>query len=284
MIKLIFSYLFVCLLVLSACNDRLDKDYLRVSEQCKFKIISFNSETSRVEAFDLVEFKSTYLKNNKSTLIADSSKLNELYNDTITFNPAKQNDIMQVIGKLQEGDSCLVLFYNDSPIKERLNIKPHELSKNDTIYAYIKIKHIYKANDKLAYRLEENAIARYISFSQKHWTASENGIYYHLIKSSAHEKLKYGDNIKIVYKGYFLNGQIFDNYASINPYFEHSVGTQNQLIAGMEIALKYLSYGAEAEFIFPSKLAFGDQGSSTGIVAGFKPVLYRVKILEQENL
>jgi FKBP-type peptidyl-prolyl cis-trans isomerase len=96
--------------------------------------------------------------------------------------------------------------------------------------------------------------------------------------------LNYGDNIKLVYKGYFLNGQIFDNYAAINPYFEHSVGTQNQLIQGMEMALKLMSYGTEAEFIFPSSLAFGKNGSSTGIVPAYKPLLYKVKILEKEDL
>jgi hypothetical protein len=42
--------------------------------------------TNNVEVGDLVEFKSIYLKNNKDTLIADSTKLNELYNDTITYN------------------------------------------------------------------------------------------------------------------------------------------------------------------------------------------------------
>ena len=284
MFKFNYSYFFIFLLAVIACNSPLEKDFIAISAQCKLKIISFSGNANNVELTDLVEFKSIYLKNNKDTLIADSTRLNELYNDTITYNTNNNSEMLKVIGKLQEGDSCLVLFYDNAPMKKSLSTKSNHLSKNDTIYAYIKIKHIYKGNNKLAYRLEENAIARYISFSKDVWTASENGIYYHIVKPSSHQKLNYGDNIKLVYKGYFLNGQIFDNYAAINPYFEHSIGTQNQLIQGMEMALKLMSYGTEAEFIFPSSLAFGKHGSSTGIVPAYKPLLYKVKILEKENL
>jgi FKBP-type peptidyl-prolyl cis-trans isomerase len=45
-----------------------------------------------------------------------------------------------------------------------------------------------------------------------------------------------------------------------------------------------MGYGSEAEFIFPSSLAFGKNGSATGIVASYKPVLYKVKILDKEIL
>jgi FKBP-type peptidyl-prolyl cis-trans isomerase len=266
-----------------SCNKDAKKDFIEISENAQLKIISFNSNANQIEESDLLEFKSISLKNNKDTLIADSTQLNELFNDTITYNSNNKSDLRKILSKLQEGDSCLALFYgNEQPIN-RLS-KLNKLSKNDTIYVYIKLKRVYKGEEKKAYQLEENAIARYITFSKKNWNATENGVFYRIIKSSNADKLKYNDPIKLVYKGYFLNMQLFDNYADINPYFEHIVGTQNQLIRGMEIAIQYLSYGSEAEFIFPSSLAFGKQGSSTGIVPAYKPLLYRVKILEKISL
>jgi FKBP-type peptidyl-prolyl cis-trans isomerase len=280
----IFSKIAVVLIIISisACNN--NTTFTKVNDYTQYKLISFTSQSNHLEEGDLAEFKSLYLKNNKDTLIPDSALLNELFNDTITFCLNTQNNLHQIIGKLQEGDSCLALFYKQSNLVKSLSLKSEELGETDTIYAYIKLKHIYKGKEKGAYRLEENAIARYITFSKQHWQASEKGIFYRIIKPSVHEKLVFNDPIKLVYKGYFLNMQVFDNYAEINPFFEHVVGTQNQLITGMEIALKYMSYGSEAEFIFPSSLAFGTKGSSTGIVPAYKPVLFKVKILEKEVL
>jgi FKBP-type peptidyl-prolyl cis-trans isomerase len=282
-INFILSCFFV-LLSISSCNNLESKVYSQASSKAQYKIISFSNNSNDIEDGDLVEFKALYITNKKDTLISDSTKLNELFNDTITFATSKKSDLVKVISKLQEGDSCLALFYSGADLSGRLHPKENTISKNDTIYTFIKVKHIYKGNERQKYLLEETSIARYITFSKQVWQASENGIFYRIVKQSANEKLKYNDPVKLVYKGYFLNKQVFDNYAEINPYFEYSVGTQNQLISGMEMAIKYMSYGSEAEFIFPSSLAFGKHGSSTGIVPAYKPVLYKVKILDKEAL
>jgi FKBP-type peptidyl-prolyl cis-trans isomerase len=276
------SLIFITLSIF-ACTHKTNNDFIKISEHAQFKIISFNTSANNIEDGDLLEFKCLSLKSNTDTLIADSTKLNELFNDTITFNSSSKSDLLKVLAQLQEGDSCLALFYGNKQANVRISTL-NSLSQKDTIYTYIKLKHIYKGEAKMAYQLEENAIARYITFSKNKWLASENGIYYRIIKSSEHPKLVANDVIKIVYKGYFLNNQVFDNYAEINPYFEHIVGTQNQLIRGMEIAIDYMSYGSEAEFIFPSSLAFGESGSATGIVAAYKPVLYKVKVLDKAIL
>jgi hypothetical protein len=281
--RLIKISLILVTLCLLACTQKTNKDFIKISEHAQFKLISFNGTSNNIEDGDLLEFKCLSLKSNTDTLIADSTKLNELFNDTITFNSLNNSDLIKVIGQLQEGDSCLALFYGNKQANDRIS-KLNHLSPKDTIYTYIKLKHIYKGANKMAYQLEENAIARFITFSKYKWLATENGIFYRIIKNSEHQKLVNNDLIKIVYKGYFLNNQVFDNYAEINPYFEHIVGTQNQLISGMELAINYMGYGSEAEFIFPSSLAFGKSGSATGIVAAYKPVLYKVKILDKEIL
>lgn len=280
-----YRLIYLCfVLLLFGCTSNKDKDFKQVSAHTQFKIVSFTSNSNIIEEGDLIEFKSIYLANNKDTLQQDSATYNELFNDTITYSTAQASELMKVLGSLQEGDSCVARFYATNKFSERLEKNKKALNKSDTIYAYIKIKHVYKGKEKLAYHLEENAIARFISFSKDTWQATENGVFYRIIKPSKEEKLKFNDSIKLVYKGYFLNGQVFDAYADINPYFEHVVGTQNQLISGMEIAIKYMSYGSEAEFIFPSSLAFGAHGSSTGIVPAYKAVLYKVKILDKDIL
>jgi len=281
--KVFCFMIFVILLsLLSACNIDENKEYSQIGNQADFKILSFTSNSNLIKDGDLVEFKSYHLKNNKIKLAPDSSKLNELFNDTITFRNTGDNLLMMVLRKLQEGDSCVVRLFNRATIL--IDKKENSVQKSDTVYSYIKVKHVYKGKEKMAYLLEENSIARYITYSGKQWQVSESGLFYRIIKPSVSKELVYSDPIKLVYKGYFLNNQVFDNYADINPYFEYRVGTQNQLIKGLEIAVNYMSYGSQAEFIIPSSLAFGKQGSSTGIVAAYKPLLYKIKILNKEEM
>jgi hypothetical protein len=270
--------------LLYSCSQKKTNDFKAAGPNAQYKIISFETGTSYVEAGDLVEFKSVFTNNKGEILLPDSAQLNELYNDTITINGKNESDLSSVIKQLHEGDSCLIQFTRNANLGHKLTERNLKEGNSDTLWAALKIKHIYRGRSKQGYVLEENAIARFITYSGYSWKATPEGIYYRIIKQSNAPSLKYNDPLKLVYKGYFLNNVVFDNYAAINPYFEYCVGTQNQLIAGMEIALKYISYGTEAEFIFPSSLAFGAAGSSTGIVPAYKPLLYKVKILERETL
>lgn len=281
--SLFFRTVFSGLLFVS-CQQNINTEFTSISPTAAYKLVSFSTQANTIEDGDLTEFRCIMLKNNRDTLFPDSARLNELFNDTITYRASSKSDLLRIIGSLQEGDSCIALFYNSANTSGLVNQQTSKVSEKDTIYCYIKLKHVYKGKEKMAYLLEEHAIARYITFSKQAWQATENGIFYRIITPSQHGQLVFNDPIKLVYTGYFLNGQIFDNYAAINPYFEYKVGTQNQLISGMELAIKYMSYGSEAEFIFPSSLAFGKQGSSTGIVPAYKPLLYKVKILEKESL
>ena len=279
-----YILLFCTSLFYWGCVGNENSAYKKVSENAEYKLISFNNQSLTIEDGDLVEFKTIFLKNDKVVFLSDSSQLNEIYNDTITYQSKSNADLMKLIGCLQEGDSCVARFYFGAEISGKLKISKELIQNNDTIYAYIKIRNIYKGKERMAYLLEENAIARYITFSQYNWIASENGIYYRIIKPASSANFVFNDAIRMSYKGYFLNHQVFDNYADINPYFEYKVGTQNQLITGMEIGIKLLGYDSEAEFIIPSSLAFGKVGSSTGIVPAYKPVLYKVKIFPKEGV
>ena len=274
------SCLLLLLVLIGACTSKNNIKFTVVNNNCDYQLISFNEQGNTAKSGDLVEFKAMYVLNNKIELEHDSTYLNELFNDTISINNNIDNCNLQAVLKLlQEDDSCLIRVYNKIDACYRVAHKSITSNKNDTLYIYLKVKRIYNATQRQEYLLEENAIARYISFSNQQWQANENGIFYHILNKGDGAPLKYGDLTGLVYKGYFLNHQVFDPFAEINPYFEHVVGTQNQLIPGMELALKQLSYNAEAEFIFPSTLGFGKTGSSTGIVKAYKPLLYKVKVL-----
>jgi len=58
------------------------------------------------------------------------------------------------------------------------------------------------------------------------------------------------------------------------------VGDTAQVITGLEIGIKKMREGGKAKIIIPSQLAFGENGSSTGIVPPYTSVIYEVTMLK----
>ena len=68
-----------------------------------------------------------------------------------------------------------------------------------------------------------------------------------------------------------------------HPY-QFRCGDTAQTIEGLEIALKMMRVGEKAKIIIPSQLAFGNNGSSTGIVPPYTTVVYEVTLLKVKAL
>ena len=88
-----------------------------------------------------------------------------------------------------------------------------------------------------------------------------------------------GREITIEYKAYFSNGYRFDDTDKWEDSLTFIHGLPDQIIEGLEIGIEGLREGAETKLIIPSQLAFGKQGSSSGIVPPFEPLLYEIKVL-----
>ena len=82
------------------------------------------------------------------------------------------------------------------------------------------------------------------------------------------------------YEGRFLNGRFFDSTVKRNQPFEFVYGTELQVIPGLEDAIGRMREGQRALVILPSDLAWGEKGSSTGIVPPFTTVIYEVELLK----
>jgi FKBP-type peptidyl-prolyl cis-trans isomerase len=91
--------------------------------------------------------------------------------------------------------------------------------------------------------------------------------------------IKSGDMLSLAYKGYFISGRMFDSIPERNP-LQFRYGDTAQVVKGLEIALKRMQEGEEAKIIIPSQLAFGENGSSTGIVPPYTTVIYEVRLLK----
>lgn len=108
---------------------------------------------------------------------------------------------------------------------------------------------------------------------------SASGLFHLMITEGTGKKIELGDTITINYEGRFLNGKFFDSTIRRKQPFQFVFGTEWQVIKGLEEAIGMMHEGEKSLFILPSELAFGTEGSSTGIVPPFTSLIFEVEII-----
>lgn len=87
-----------------------------------------------------------------------------------------------------------------------------------------------------------------------------------------------GDTVSVQYAGKFLNGKYFDSDTNNKRNFQFVLGTEWQVVKGLETAIHTMKEGERSLFIMPSDLAFGSEGSSTGIIPPYTSVVFEVQL------
>lgn len=90
------------------------------------------------------------------------------------------------------------------------------------------------------------------------------------------DSVKAGREISIEYTTHLLNEKSLDSTTTMRFPF----GRPEQIIGGLQYGLSYLKEGEQARIYLPSALAFGQDGSSTGIVPRNTPIYFDVKVTE----
>lgn len=107
----------------------------------------------------------------------------------------------------------------------------------------------------------------------------KEGLYKLTIKEGFGAPPKKGDTLTINYEGRFLNGVYFDSTIKRDQAFEFVYGRELQVIKGIEHALSTMQEGEKSLFILPSELAFGAQGSSSGLIPPYTSVVFELTLV-----
>lgn len=127
---------------------------------------------------------------------------------------------------------------------------------------------------------EKMLLKQYIDEQTNDFEQTASGIFYIPIEPGTGNKIQVGDTIAIHFEGRFFNGKYFDSTQKRNEAFQFVYGQKWQVIPGLEEAIGMMYPQERAIFIIPSHLAFGQGGSSTGIVPAFTPVIFEVEVIE----
>lgn len=127
---------------------------------------------------------------------------------------------------------------------------------------------------------EKILLEHYIEGEKISVSPSVTGLYKVTQEQGNKVTVQRGDTVVVHYEGMFLSGKYFDSTVKRNSPFEFVYGTEWQVVKGLEEAIGRMTEGEKAIFIMPSELAFGNGGSSTGIIPPFTPVIYKIELLK----
>lgn len=108
---------------------------------------------------------------------------------------------------------------------------------------------------------DQNAIVNYAIDHSLDVQSTRSGLFYQIVKSGAGDTLQWADRIQVHYRGYFLDGQEFDNSYKRGKPIEFYIGN---MIDGWNEALQMMQPGTKALLLVPSHLAYGEKGLPDG--------------------
>lgn len=127
---------------------------------------------------------------------------------------------------------------------------------------------------------EKVVLRQYVEQKKIEIDPTETGLYHLIVNEGIGEKVFPGDTITVHFEGRFFNGKFFDSTKRRNSPFKFVYGKKWQIIEGLEEAIGRMVEGEKSLFIIPSQIAFGETGSSTGIIPPYTSTLFEVELLE----
>jgi FKBP-type peptidyl-prolyl cis-trans isomerase FkpA len=272
--------------VVISCNKKVDyPGYAKNDNGFYYKLIKIGDDTAQCHFNDYITADITYQTLKDSVFFRGQRKFRIVPADF-------KGSIDQCLTILKKGDSASFIISANNFFKKTLSSDlPPFLKINDSIKINIEVEDIQTPEsymrEKEAFmkwiedfgEYEKTLIKQYIEESKLKVAPLKSGMYYLPLKKGDGPGVKVGDTVTFHYEGKFLNGKFFDSTRERKDPFQFVYGEQWQVIKGMEEAIGMMHQGEKALFIMPSELAFGENGSSSGIIPPFTSLIYEVELL-----
>lgn len=288
------SFFFLSLIFFAAsCNSNkqsgIYKGYLKYDEDIYYKYADLGVKEGRVSPGKTMEVFIDYSRMNDS-VFWDSRGLWYPFTILLPYDSIlKNNSYRKVLLKCNEGDSVnLIIKSNmlfgvgskfpgmciDSMLK--VNIRIVAILDSAQLKEKLK-KYALLGKDK---EIEEQVeLKRYLQLNKVPDSDKKGDIYLIPIKEGSGPVVSSGCRVTISYRGYFINHKTFDSVPENDP-MDFVIGDSGQVINGLEKGIKKMREGGIAKIIISSHSAFGEKGSSTGIVPPYTTLVYEVTMLK----
>lgn len=255
-----------------------------------YKLIALGDGTTRATPTDYITVQISYRTESDSLFFSGVRKFQ-------LTEPHFEGSIDECFAMLAQGDSAAFYIDATSFFSKTLETSiPTFINAN----AYLRVDiRMLEVQTEKQYQQEKEAFLTWIEdfgeyekvilrqyLQDEHIEiapATGSGLYYISLSKGTGEGVLPGDTVTVHYEGRFLNGKYFDSTKKRSEAFQFVYGQKWQVIDGLEEAIGLMSEGERALFILPSNIAFGQGGSSTGIVPPFTSVIFEVELVEVKS-
>ncbi len=283
--------LLVAAIILSSCHKSSEyKGYSVHKSGFDYQLIKIGDDSAKCKYTDYVTANITYKTLSDSVFFKGRRKFQISQPDY----PGAIDECFTMLGK---DDSASFIIPANNFFKKTLSTNlPVFLKDDDKIKINVALDDLQTLqqynNEKIAFLnwiedfgdYEKTILKQYLIESKFKIKPLPTGMYYLVVKTGNHKPVNMGDTVVVHYEGRFLNGKFFDSTRQRKDPFQFVYGQQWQVVKGMEEAIGLMHEGEKALFIMPSELAFGQSGSSTGIIPAFTSLIFEVELVSVKKV
>lgn len=165
-------------------------------------------------------------------------------------NKTLQNDVMKKITIVRQGEEAQKFTATQADF-DRI-VKENESKARSQLEAYL---------DKYSVGFEK----------------LDNGLRYKILKEGKGDKVGTGKQVTCKYKGYFVNGRVFDSTDMHDPIkFEPGAG---QMIPGFDMMVQDMKLNEKRTVLLPPDLAYGERGAGR-VIPPNTPIMFDIEVIE----
>ncbi|MBD80113.1 MAG: hypothetical protein CL840_14465 [Crocinitomicaceae bacterium] len=278
-------YLFIITCILFAsCDQNKWNGYSLSSSGLYYKIHSLGDGVRKARPNDRVFAQITIVDQSNKILYKNGMQRGAIL--SVELGSTTNASISEALSLMHSGDSASFIFPKTIDVKSLTKGKLMEW--NESYVLSIKLNRIVGETDNqntavevVDEELEElKQLRAYLIENDIDPNKHTQGVYLKTIKSGNGIKASSGQNLWIHYSGKFLDGTEFDNTRKQGQLLDFQLGKPDQVIRAFEIALHHVDVGGKIQVISSSEFAFGESGSSTGIVPAHTSVVYEIELVK----
>ena len=252
----------------------------------KYKFHNVNKDGKMPIEGDIIEVNMSY--GTPDSILFDSKNMAQpmvMRMDKSVF----KGDLYEGIYMMHVGDSATFECNTDSVFIKlfRQHQTPAEFDSVENIIFNIKLLSV-KTQDELKVEQEAEAakaeaeeaivMEKYLSDNNITVEPTESGLIFIETEKGSGKKPQVGDDVKVHYTGYTLDGEKFDSSVDRGQPFEFPLG-QGRVIKGWDEGIAMLNVGGKATLIIPSSIGYGARGAG-GAIPPFATLKFDVELLE----
>ncbi len=250
----------ICLM---ACTNH--PKYQTLPDGSKWRLLAFGEQKTKLDSAELVYLDGLILSKTGDTI-------RYFYNEPFT----KTDDPLWNILRVHfAGDSLEYISASEDMLHS-------ENRAQDTLTYFLRIDRMRTLkrvrDDRFIELTKLDSIIRSDTVATNY--TEYKGVYLRSLFAPDTAAVRDGRELLLQYRGTTLSGKVFDDSNRGEGPLRFVMGNENQVIAGIELALEKMHRKEKMRVIIPSWLAFGARGSAGGLVPPYTTVVYDLEVIQ----